>query len=261
MLQVAEWFKKLIAVFQHFYNLAQEISIDEIMVAFKGRISIKQYCKGKPTDRGFKIFDVCEAKTGYLWMFFLYCGKGSTVSTDTAADEKAASTYVKYLLSGLFFLGHLVVMDNYFSLFSFFVELLASGVYAIGTTRYWYKGFPLHATVAGKNVSRGHHGRMKWAWKQQVLAMSWLDTRPVHLLATGVAATIAEAQVRHHGIGSYFQPLVRMLYNMFMGGVDLLDFRRAYYKVGLKQLKRWWLQLFFWSIDSLVNNTYVVYRN
>lgn len=39
-------------------------SIDECMVKFKGRSSLKQYMLKKPIKRGFKVWAQCDAKTG-----------------------------------------------------------------------------------------------------------------------------------------------------------------------------------------------------
>ena len=38
------------------YNTHEELSIDEAMIPFKGRLSIKQYMKDKPTKWGNKSF-------------------------------------------------------------------------------------------------------------------------------------------------------------------------------------------------------------
>ena len=52
--------------FRGAYKLSQEISVDEAMVKYKGRSSLKQYMPLKPIKRGFKIWCLCDAKGGYL---------------------------------------------------------------------------------------------------------------------------------------------------------------------------------------------------
>lgn len=44
-------------------------SIDECIVKFKGRCSLKQYMPKKPIKRGFKIWARCDASTRYLYQF------------------------------------------------------------------------------------------------------------------------------------------------------------------------------------------------
>ena len=61
--------------FRGAYKPAQQISVDEAMVKFKGRSSLKQYMPMKPIKRGFKIWCLCDANGGYLQEFQIYTGK------------------------------------------------------------------------------------------------------------------------------------------------------------------------------------------
>ena len=47
--------------------------------------------------------------------------------------------------------------------------------------------------------------------------------------------------------------------NKFMGGCDIVDQTRTYYSTKLTA-RRNWLPLFFWCLDSMVNNSYVIYK-
>ncbi|GFS03597.1 PiggyBac transposable element-derived protein 4-like [Elysia marginata] len=57
------------------YKPKRNLSVDEAMVAFTGRVSFKQYIKNKPTPWGFKIWCLAEAESGYLLNFQVYTGK------------------------------------------------------------------------------------------------------------------------------------------------------------------------------------------
>lgn len=57
------------------FSLDKNLSCDESMVGFKGRSGIKQYMPMKPVKRGFKIWAICCAITGYLLKFIIYEGK------------------------------------------------------------------------------------------------------------------------------------------------------------------------------------------
>ena len=57
------------------YKPAREISIDEAMVLFKGRRSLREYIPIKPIKCGMKVRHAAEADTGYLLQFDVYCGK------------------------------------------------------------------------------------------------------------------------------------------------------------------------------------------
>ena len=56
------------------YNTHEELSIDEAMIPFKGRLSIKQYMKDKPTKWGIKVFVLADARNGYTVRLQVYTG-------------------------------------------------------------------------------------------------------------------------------------------------------------------------------------------
>lgn len=60
--------------FRFRYNPGRVISVDEMMVAFKGRNSIIQYIPNKPIKRGFKSWACCDANNGYVLTLELYTG-------------------------------------------------------------------------------------------------------------------------------------------------------------------------------------------
>ena len=51
------------------YNPHRENSIDDAMVGFKGRSSLKQYMSNKPTKRGYKIWCRCDSRMDILAAF------------------------------------------------------------------------------------------------------------------------------------------------------------------------------------------------
>ena len=58
-------------------NIAN-ISTDERMVAFKGRIAMKQCIKDKPTKWGFKVRVLSSSDSLYTFKFEVYTGKHLT---------------------------------------------------------------------------------------------------------------------------------------------------------------------------------------
>jgi hypothetical protein len=60
--------------FANFRDAMQYQSIDESMIKFKGRSSLKQYTPLKPIKRGFKLWVRADCK-GYVYQFAVYQGK------------------------------------------------------------------------------------------------------------------------------------------------------------------------------------------
>ncbi|XP_014784704.1 piggyBac transposable element-derived protein 4-like [Octopus bimaculoides] len=57
------------------YLPGKNLSVDEAMIGYKGRVHFQQYMPAKPTKWGIKIWDVCESDTGYCVNFDVYTGK------------------------------------------------------------------------------------------------------------------------------------------------------------------------------------------
>ena len=60
--------------FLHQYNPNRELSVDEAMVGFKGRSSLKQYMPMKSTKRGYKVWCLCDSHNGFICNFEVYTG-------------------------------------------------------------------------------------------------------------------------------------------------------------------------------------------
>ena len=58
------------------YNISKQVSIDESMILFKGRSSLKQYNPMKPIKRGYKLW-VRADMDGYISKFDVYQGRNT----------------------------------------------------------------------------------------------------------------------------------------------------------------------------------------
>ena len=59
-------FEYFVSRFQKLFTPYRDISIDEPMLLWKGRLSWKQYIPRKRSSFGLKSFVLCAAKTGYV---------------------------------------------------------------------------------------------------------------------------------------------------------------------------------------------------
>ena len=58
------------------YNPDEQISIDEGMLKWRGRLSFKVYNKDKPTKYGIKAYILADSNSGYCWNMDIYYGQG-----------------------------------------------------------------------------------------------------------------------------------------------------------------------------------------
>ena len=115
-----------------------QLSVDEAMIPFKGRSSMKQYLPLKPVKRGFKVWAMADALSGYLYDFNVYTGAtGERNSTRGQGSTLTLSEPLKGKHHQLFF-------DNYFTSITLLDKLLARGTYGYGTIMQdKQEGFPV----------------------------------------------------------------------------------------------------------------------
>lgn len=68
---------RLVDKFQALYTPERDVSVDESLLRFKGRLSWKQFMPLKRARFGLKFFVLCKASSGYISKIMLYTGKGS----------------------------------------------------------------------------------------------------------------------------------------------------------------------------------------
>ena len=64
------------------FNQARELSIDEGMVKFKGRLGFIQYMMMKPTKRGIKVWMLASPANGYMQEVDVYCGRSDGMTAE-----------------------------------------------------------------------------------------------------------------------------------------------------------------------------------
>ena len=113
--------------FKSVYYPHCEVSIDEAMMLFKGRSSMKQYLPLKPVKCGFKVWAMSDANNGYMCYFSVYTG--ATDGREVALGEKVVLTLSESIMGR----HHQLFFDNYFTSTNLLSKLLDKGTYARGT--------------------------------------------------------------------------------------------------------------------------------
>ena len=57
------------------YSLGEYVTIDEMLIAFRGRCSFRMYIPSKPAKYGIKVFNLCNARTAYTSNLEVYLGE------------------------------------------------------------------------------------------------------------------------------------------------------------------------------------------
>jgi len=119
-----------------FYQLPieQNISIDEQMVPFKGKLAPKQYMRGKPHPWRIKIFLMCGS-SGLVYDVIMF--QGSSTELDPVVQNLfgQGGAVVMQFIERLERNRHYVYFDNYFTSYNLLSVLADRYIYAAGTVR------------------------------------------------------------------------------------------------------------------------------
>lgn len=238
--------------FEKYFNPNCEVAVDESMIKFKGRNSMKQYLPMKPVKRGYKVWMLAD-KSGYCLKFDVYTGRKNNKTTKDLGAKVVTS-----LVQGLEGKDHKVYFDNYFTNVHLMKDLKEKGVNACGTVKPRRKDLPTFMT--SENMNRGDSET--FTSSTGISATKWRDKKDVFIL-TNFHDPLEKSEVqRKQKDGTkcvYPCPRCVADYNKNMSAVDKFDQLMASYRLD-RRSKKWWHRIFFYFIDAAVINAYIIYK-
>ena len=188
------------------------------------------YNANKPDKFHMKLFQICEAKGGYICAFDIYTGKDQTRCMQTAQvlDPNCTTTtkLVVGLMDSVHLLdkGHCMYMDNFYTSPELYEELFFHSTYACGTVHQNRKSLQRAVTTAKLKKTEA-----VFRCNGPLLAIKWCDKRAVTVLTTiHVAINVATNKTDAWGNG-ILKPLAIVDYINKMGGCDTSDQLISYY--------------------------------
>lgn len=223
-------------------------SIDEGMVKFKGRSTLKQYMPMKPVKRGIKLWLRCDSVSGYCYDMNVYSGR-ETGNVEGTLGERV----VTELCSTMQKRDVVICFDRFFTSVKLLQDLQFP---AVGTYIKNRRNTPNFSGTLKKYESRfvcNGHG---------ITGCQWKDTKDVFMLANCFRDDVSEVD-RRQKTGEKVKvscPEMIAFYNQFMGGVDLCDQYSSLYKHERKSLK-WWKKVFYKLFSIAIANSWIIFKN
>ena len=162
--------------FANCFAPVRDLSVDEAMIRFDGRLAWKQYMLKKPVKWGVKVWCLCDSHTGYCLAFSVY----SETSTDGAANLDLGYRVVMRLMRHHLLSYRHLYADNFTSV-HLGVDLLHADTYLCGTTRATRREFPKMLT----DVRLRQGELVTWTSDDGIMLCKWHDKRDFHMIATG----------------------------------------------------------------------------
>ena len=232
------------------YEPSKNISIDEGMIAYKGRLSFRQYMPTKPTKYGIKVWMATDSDNGYVANFCVYLG------SERNEGRKNSLSYdvVKSMASPFLHKHRHTYFDNFFTGIGIMDYLLARNTYACGTV--WVNRKGLLPCVKKKlkqgEMVKDQHGHL--------LFTKWHDKRDVAFLSTNISPTAPTRPVQCKKKGHEIKiqkPLLADTYTANMEGVDRADQLRTFYFAGW-QCRKWYKYIFWFLFNLSICSSFVL---
>uniref|UniRef100_A0A131YKY1 Tick transposon n=1 Tax=Rhipicephalus appendiculatus TaxID=34631 RepID=A0A131YKY1_RHIAP len=234
--------------FAAFFAPFQDLSINESLMSWRGRLSCRQYIPSKRHRSGVKTFVLCDLHTGYILRFVVYTG--ATTAVTIMKELGFTGSIVVELLRDFLDKGHSLFVDNRYTSPALFEFLLSRQTNACGVVRANRKGLPKFAKKLQQGEVDSYHSNA-------MLALKWRDRRDVHMLSTMHGLELAEAEKEDRRMGE--KPECVLEYNKKMGLVDKVDMQPSFSESIRKTLK-WNKAVFFHLLDMSLLNAFILFR-
>lgn len=194
------------------YYPAKELSLDESMVLWRGRLRFKQYIKNKRHKYGIKLYMLTEPD-GLVLKFRVYAGRQDSEVSGKGHAERVVMQLLENKLQN----GHSIYMDNYYNSVSLAKKLLDNQTYCTGTLRKDLKENP--TDISKKNLKKGENVAL---CKDGVIVGKWKDKRPVMYVTTEFATEMMQVTNKRGQTTDKPVPIIK--YNEFMSGNSMFLF-------------------------------------
>lgn len=227
------------------YYPGKNLSLDESMVLWRGRLLFRQYIANKRHKYGLKLYMLTEPN-GLILNFAVYTGQ-----LDEMGGKGHAQKVVQYIAKDYLNKGHSIYMENYYNSCQLARTLINHKTYCTGTLRSDRKGGPEKILKMKLKV-----GESKAQYSDGVMIGKWKDKRDVTYISTEFENQMVEI-TNKRGVAKQ-KPLPIVEYNKCMGGIDHQDQMMSYYP-SLRKTLFWYKKLGVHILQLLLFNSYVIF--
>lgn len=241
--------------FPQCYSPSQFLTIDEAMVAYKGRSAIKQYIPSKPHKWGYKIY--CLASEQYLLHFEVYEGKSMQPSQFGAPHDLVLRMTLPYCHQSF-----ILFTDSWFTSPTLLSSLHQRGIRLCGSVRTNRKGLPAVDEAFTDEIKSLQQGEWMKRTKGNTTLVIWKDQKLMWLLFNHISSLATSSVERwNESRNKVSIACPRAVHDYFhhARSVDVINQLHYSYLIGRKSMKPWF-RLAWWCIDMCIINAFILYK-
>jgi hypothetical protein len=244
---IRDFWEMFLSTLPPVYKPGSDVTIDEQLVATRGRCNFRQYIPSKPGKYGIKIFWICDSETSYPLKGEIYVGK----QPNAPANANNVRDLVNRLVRPWINTGRNVTMDNYFTSVAVAADLLAVRTTVVGTMRKNIADIPPEMQ---KDRKRPELSSI-FGFDRELTLVSYVPKK---------GKTVILLSSMHHDANvdatKGNKPEIILHYNATKSGVDNLDHLVTTYTCKRK-IKRWPMTVFFNILDCAAVAAFVVWSS
>lgn len=237
---------------QKCYSIGANATVDEMLIAFRGRCKFKMYMPSKPAKYGLKMQCLADSRTHYICNTYLYTGKGSDASKSLPEDiRKSIPTQaVLRLCRPIFNSNRNVTTDNWYSSMELLTSLRERKLTTIGTLKK-NKAIIPKEFLPNKNRDVG---TALFGFTNDCTLVSYVPKK-------NKAVVLYSSMHHSNEIGpNAGKPIIIEDYNSTKGGVDSVDQKCSIYSCS-RRTTRWPMAIFFRILDMSGLNAYILHQS
>lgn len=247
---VSQIFYKVINNSKKLYCVSEHVTIDEMLVPFRGRCGFRVYMPKKPHKYGIKIMCLTDAKTSYLYNAYIYTGKDSDGIGLTPKEQELSkpTQSIVRLCKPIQNSNRNVTADNWFSSMELTESLEKMKLTYVGTMRKDKKVIP-NEFLADRDRTQGSV-RFGFNGNRTLVSFVPKKNRAVVLIST-----------MHHDKSideEKNKPEIISFYNSTKCGVDILDMKCAVYASN-RRTRRWPVAILYRLLSIASANSHILH--
>ena len=179
----------LLPIIQKNFIPGRQVAVDESVISFRGRVSFRQYLKGKPNPWGIKAYVLSDSASGYMHNLRIYYGKNTNLvrNPELSHTVKVVLTLTEHLHNK----GYDLYTDRFYTSPALAEELDKIGITLTGTLMSNKRGLPKQIKRNKKRKGSFESYRYK-----KMMVFSWTDKHNITFLSTKYSNEMVEVTSR-----------------------------------------------------------------
>jgi len=239
------------------YVPSEFVTIDEMLVAFRGKCSFRQYIPSKPAKYGIKIHAMCDAKTFYVYNMEIYAGLQPEGPYKTDKVYNSSIAVVTRLISTISQSARNVTFDNWYTSYSLVESLLHDhNLTAVGTLRKNKREIPKEFL----DIKKRPICDSMFGFRDELTLVSYTPKSKNKKKNVVLISSMHHDKKIDETTCEERKPDIITFYNSTKGGVDVVDMMMDEYSVS-RNSRRWPLTVFLALLNISSVNSYVLYAH